>query len=63
MDNSMNTQRICASEPFCLCAGGPNEWDECDCFADAMGERCAYCRALMEMIDFETGEVVGVATV
>jgi hypothetical protein len=54
---NQDTQLICESQPFCKCAGGPNEWDECDCFAGADG-RCVSCEAEMIRIDFETGETV-----
>lgn len=59
--NEETQQRICISQPFCLCVGAENEWDECDCFADASGKRCAYCHALLEVIHFATGETVEVA--
>lgn len=51
----METQLICGSEPFCLCVGSVNEWDECDCFAGPDG-LCVSCKAKMVLIDFETGE-------
>ena len=55
--NENDTQLICQSEPFCLCVGDVNEWDECDCFAGA-DQRCVSCGAEMIRIDFETGERV-----
>lgn len=57
MSDPENTQLICQSEPFCLCAGDVNEWDECNCFAGA-DSRCVSCDAEMIRIDFETGEPV-----
>jgi hypothetical protein len=58
--NEDTQQRICTSQPFCLCVGDVNEWDECDCFAGANG-RCVVCRAPMEVIDRDTGQTVEAA--
>jgi hypothetical protein len=57
----MNTQRICESKPFCLCANGPNVWDECCCTGNIVGCRedvCESCGAPLVLIDEETGERV-----
>jgi hypothetical protein len=51
-------QRICDSKPFCVCAGGPNDWDECCCFADPTGKFCVSCGQALRVIDLETGEEV-----
>lgn len=64
MDNSMNTQRICTSKPFCLCVGKPNKWDECSCTGNMVGcseSNCENCGAPLELIDTETGETLEAA--
>lgn len=54
------TQRICKTQPFCTCAGGPNEWDECCCVTTGQCSdcECIYCGAELVLIDIETGEKV-----
>jgi hypothetical protein len=54
------TQFICQSQPFCLCVGHPNEWDECCCSASAQTKdvRCVGCNAPLILIDFDTGEPI-----
>jgi hypothetical protein len=52
-----NQQLVCGSKPFCLCVGGPNEWDECCCIF-CRGDRCDDCDAKAILIDIETGEEV-----
>jgi hypothetical protein len=52
------TQYICMTKPFCTCAGGPNEWDECCCIRTHGGVRCQNCDVMMVLIDMETGEPV-----
>jgi hypothetical protein len=56
-----DTQRVCMSQPFCLCVGEVNEWDECCCTGNIVGcssKQCEACGAELELIDFETGEKV-----
>lgn len=31
MESFDSAHLVCDSEPFCLCVGEINEWDECDC--------------------------------
>lgn len=55
------TQLICDSQPFCLCVGRVNEWDECDCTGGIEGcndKVCEACGAKLIRIDFETGDEV-----
>jgi hypothetical protein len=63
--NEDTEQRICTSQPFCLCVGQPNEasrlWDECCCTGNIRGcrsDRCESCGALLEVINIDTGEPV-----
>lgn len=59
--NENYQQRICDSQPFCICVGEPNEWDECCCTGNTRGCRtdiCENCGAVLILIDFETGEKV-----
>jgi hypothetical protein len=55
-----HTQFICQSQPFCLCVGRENEWDECCCSGSVQTSdgRCTGCEAPLILIDFETGEPV-----
>ena len=60
----METQLICTSQPFCVCAGGPNKWNECCCVKidnRIMDHKCRFCGAPLVEIDFETGEEVKAA--
>jgi hypothetical protein len=58
------TQRICESEPFCLCAGEPQAGDEekhameCCCVQRCGGPTCDNCDAALVLIDLESGERV-----
>jgi hypothetical protein len=55
-DDPDSLQRICKSEPFCLCVGKENKWDECSCVANSQEETCSNCGAQLILIDFCTGE-------
>jgi hypothetical protein len=62
MDHHDFPHYICDSQPFCLCVGHENEWDECDCQAidrTAPSTECAGCEARMHAIDVNTGRVLG----
>lgn len=57
-----NTQRICETQPYCLCAGEPIPGDEekhameCCCVAGYSNDCCPVCGADLILIDWETGE-------
>lgn len=58
-DMPIDTQLICTSEPFCLCVGKENPWDECDCTGNMVGsnrQTCEKCGATFIEIDIKTGE-------
>lgn len=67
--NEDTQQRICTSQPFCLCVGEVNDWDECACIGNVRQEQpdlfaayfCGNCGAPMEVIDINTGETVEAA--
>jgi hypothetical protein len=55
------TQFICTSEPYCLCVGKLNEWDECCCTGNIKGfsrKLCENCGAVLIQIDWETGHTI-----
>lgn len=60
-DVPIDTQMVCVSEPFCLCVGKENPWDECCCTGNITGcsrETCEACGAGLVEIYIETGERV-----
>lgn len=57
----MDTQRICTSEPFCLCVGKVSPWDECNCTGNMTGRsrsRCENRGSVLIEIDLETGRTI-----
>lgn len=51
-------QRICTSQPFCLCVGKVNDGDECCCTGGVAGcstKHCENCDAPFEIINIDTG--------
>jgi hypothetical protein len=57
-----NTQKICDTQPYCICAGKPSPGDkekhamECCCVASHAAE-CDICGAALVLINTQTGEV------
>lgn len=54
MESSDSAHLVCDSEPFCLCVGEINEWDECDCTGNIAGCRkdiCEACGARLIKVD------------
>jgi hypothetical protein len=70
----MNTQRVCETQPVCLCvkadctdADGKDVYDDysCDCVASpGVNAVCVHCGEPMVVIDVDTGDVMrnGVVT-
>lgn len=59
------TMLICTSQPFCLCVGYKNEWDECCCDGNIVSRSqlfdpltCGNCDAPLELIKIDSGETV-----
>ncbi len=56
-----DTQLICTTKPYCICANGPNVWDECCCTGNMAGCRndvCEACGATLIRTTPEPNEII-----